>query len=210
VTRLAWRYPEWWALALSAAAWASMFQKHAHHRAPMLQWVVMTAAMMFPMIAGSLRIAAERSLWRRRHRAIAVFLIGYVVCWLAFGMALVLLGVPARPEFAIGALAIAGIWQLTRAKRLALAGCHFTMPLAPKGWRADRDCLAYGWKTGTRCVISCWAIMLACFATGHSLIAMGGLTAICAIERYTYRPSQLLLGGTLIAAAIIIAVPIFA
>jgi len=210
MTELAWRYPEWWALALSAAAWASMLQKHAHHRAPMLQWIVMTAAMMVPMIAGSLRAAADRSLWRRRHRAIAVFLIGYLTCWLIVGAALVLLRAPARPGFAVAALAIAGAWQLTRVKQLALAGCHFTVPLAPKGWRADRDCLAYGWLTGTRCVISCWAIMLACFATGHSLIAMTGLTAICAIERYTYRPSQLLLGGTLIAAAIAVAVPIFA
>jgi len=209
VNQFTWQYPEWWALALSAAAWLSMLQRHAHHRAPMVQWMVMTAAMMFPMITSPLRATAERSLWKRRHRAILGFLIGYVVCWLIAGIVIVLMRVPSRAEVAIGALVIAGAWQLTRTKRFALSGCHFMIPLAPCGWRADRDCVAYGWLVGTRCVVSCWALMLACFVTGHSLMAMAGLTAICAIERYTRRPNQLLLGGALFAAALVQAVVLF-
>ena len=31
VTRLAWRHPEWWALALSAGAWVVMIRNSGHH-----------------------------------------------------------------------------------------------------------------------------------------------------------------------------------
>ena len=179
------RYPEWWTLGLSAAAWVAMLQPHAHHRAPLLQWLLMTVAMMFPVMLDSIRATAERSLWKRRNRAIAGFLLGYLACWMLAGAILIAIRIPAEPRFAAAALLIAAAWQCTRAKRIALTGCHATMPLAPRGWRADRDCIRYGWLLGTRCVVSCWALMLACFLTGHALAAMIALTAIVVLERLT-------------------------
>lgn len=202
---LTWRHPEWWVLALSALAWGSMLQPHAHHRPPLVQWMAMTAAMMFPLVARAARMTAERSLWRRRHRAMLAFLLGYTACWLLFGVTLVALRLPARREFAVAALAVAGAWQLTRVKRLALAACHYRMPLAPRGWRADRDCVSYGWQIGARCVISCWAIMLACFLAGHSLPAMLGLASIVTIERFTRKPNHVLLASALFAGALALA-----
>lgn len=203
LTRLAWRHPEWWALALSAGAWALMLRPHAHHiDGPLTHWLLMTIGMMLPMVVMPMRAAAERSLWSRRHRAITGFLVGYLACWLAIGVATSMVSV--RHELAGGiAFAVAGAWQLTRRKRMALTGCHRVMPLAPRGWRADRDCVLFGAHIGTRCVISCWALMLACFFSGHALLAMAGITAVCLIERYTRRPDHRLLSAGLFAAAVI-------
>jgi predicted metal-binding membrane protein len=203
-TLFAWRHPEVWALALSTAAWIWMMAPRPHHHAGMAQWLLMTVAMMLPMVIRPIRVAVRRSLWERRHRAMAEFLAGYIGCWLAVGAA-VIVAATRLPDWrwsAPAAFAIAGVWQLTRTKRLALTGCHLTAPLAPRGWRADRDCVTYGFAVGTRCVVSCWALMLACFATGHAMPAMLTATAICAVERYAARPNQHLLSGALFAAAI--------
>ncbi len=49
-------------------------------------WMLMVVAMMFPLVIGSVRTVAARSLWRRRHRAIAGFLTGYAGAWFLVGL----------------------------------------------------------------------------------------------------------------------------
>lgn len=199
--RLAWRHPEWWTLVLSAGAWISMFRPHAHHAHPLTSWLVMTLAMMLPMVVDPVRTTAERSLWRRRHRAMALFLFSYVGCWMLAGLAasFITISHPFAPAIAFS---LAGAWQLTRFKRLSLVACHRTRPLAPRGWRADRDCLLYGATIARSCVTSCWALMLACSLAGHSLPATLFVTAIALTERYTARPDQRLLSAALFGAAL--------
>ena len=197
--RVVWRHPEWWALALCAVAWAAMFRPHAQHGARLTNWIVMTVAMMLPLVIGPARFVAERSLWRRRHRAIAGFLIGYLAMWVFVGIAVSFL--EPGPVPAAVAFAVAGVWQLTRTKRVAMAACHRAMPLAPHGWRADRDCIGYGLMVGTYCVVSCWALMLACALMGHHLVAMAGISAFLYADRYM-RPRRLLFSAILFAAAV--------
>jgi len=201
-----WRHPEWWPLALSAGAWMWMLTMHGHHHhgGSLTPWMVMTVAMMLPMVIPSVRTTAERSLWRRRHRAVAFFLGGYLACWAVVGVLATF--IPMYVYAGAIAFAVAGAWQLTRQKRIALAGCHRTVPLAPFGWRADRDCTRYGGMIGTRCVTSCWAVMVACSLSGHAFAACAGVTAIGMIERYTWRPDHRLLSGALFAAAALSAV----
>jgi predicted metal-binding membrane protein len=183
-----------------------MLRPSSHHHgggvaASLGQWLVMTVAMMLPMVVQPMRTTAERSLWRRRHRAIGGFLFGYLGCWMITGLLASLL--PAGYRYA-GAMAfvVAAAWQLTRQKRIALAGCHWTAPLAPAGWTADLDCIRYGARIGVRCVGSCWALMLACALTGHVAAGCVGMTAIGLVERYARHPHQRLLSGALVAAAI--------
>jgi predicted metal-binding membrane protein len=173
-------------------------------------WLVMVAAMMFPMVLEPIRTTAERSLWRRRHRAISGFLTGYLGTWLMFGVVASVLVAALRtkawwPQAGVAAASGFGaalLWQVTPIKRRAAIACHRTLPLAPAGWRADRDCLRYGWVVGRSCLVSCWALMLACLLAGHSVGAMVGVTAVSWAERYMVRPNQRLLCIGIAALAI--------
>lgn len=234
--RSAWEHPEWWTLALSALAWLAIVSRamlpdggeatagHSSHQAMVavgpsavasvlasgaFAWLLMVAAMMFPLVADAVRTTAARSLWARRHRAIGMFLIGYVAPWLIAGSAILVLAVLAaslRPSLSwlwvAAAFAGAAIWQLTPVKMRALRACHRTMPLAPRGWRADRDCVRYGWTIGGRCVVSCWAMMLACVLAGHSLPAMLCVSAVAAAERNVLRADRRVTAAVLVACGL--------
>ncbi len=164
-------------------------------------WMAMTLAMMLPLVIRPIRFAAERSLWQRRHRAIAGFLIGYLGCWLLVGLPVAF--VTPGPLFAAVIFGFGAWWQLTRRRRFVLAACHRSMPLAPRGWRADRDSVLYGWRTGTNCALSCLPLMLACALLGHALPAMILGMAVAIIERYTFNPSPILLSAAQAVAAVI-------
>jgi predicted metal-binding membrane protein len=157
-------------------------------------WLVMVVAMMFPLLPAHIRNTAARSLWGRRHRAIGGFLVGYVGPWILFGLAAVgilfVLEIPRTASALIG-FSAAFIWQVMPARRRTVLACHRTRPIAPVGLRADFDCVRYGWMVGNNCVLSCWALMLACLLFGHSIVAMIGLTAVGLVERSTPRPKQL-------------------
>lgn len=218
---LARQHPEWWTIALSAAAWLTIMGQwlsgsahdHTRHTTTHGSFAVsnviassglMIVAMMFPMVTSSVRAVAARSLWRRRHRAILQFLAGYMAPWLLFTLAgsIASTGLQSSQAaaFAFGA---AVIWQLTPAKRRAMFACHRTIPIAAMGWRADRDCFRSGWIIGTSCVTSCWVLMLACMLSEHSLPAMLCATVIGTIERAQFRPNQRLLCSAMLLLAIV-------
>jgi len=237
---LAWRHPEWWALGLAAAAWGVLLAAnlppagaagahgHGHgHGHPQdlpaatggfalvtatAHWQLMVVAMMLPVVVPSLRVAAFRSYWRRRHRAIAGFLAGYLGVWALAGLAVCLLLAAAPgltrgwPAAAVaGAFLLAAGWQWTGVKRRALVTCHRTTPLAPGGWRADRDCVVFGWRIGGSCCLSCWPLMLACTLAGHSSLALLACGWIGWVERYSWRPNARLLSAAMMALAVVFA-----
>lgn len=200
--RLFWRYPEWWCVALSAAAWLALLpgQGHAHHHhaqasvaSQLLQWLAMVAAMMYPLVLDPVRVTAARSLWKRRHRAIAGFLLGYTGIWMLVGICISQAAsvLPSGSSLALaGGFALAAAWHFTPIRRRATRACHRTIPIAPEGWRAGRDCIRYGWTVGKSCVASCWALMLACALAGHSFNVMVTVFLIGAFDRYAAHPGR--------------------
>lgn len=222
-----WQHPEWWALTISLAAWAVLFARdpdalpmvsatgavHVHATgadalargaldlpAAFLASVVMTAAMMLPLAVVPVRLAAFRSLWRRRHVAIAGFLVGYVAMWSASFTAVIVLFhmvlgqppgsmLPTWHAAAVG-LTIAAIWQALPTKRAASRACHAGVPLAPAGCRANVDCLRFGVRNATTCITSCWALMLVPLLASHSPVVMAGVTLLCAADRYERVPRR--------------------
>jgi predicted metal-binding membrane protein len=192
VRRSVWLHPEWWALSLAAAAWSVILLRPHHTSTPPFgEWALMLAAMMIPLVVIPVRIAAERSLWRRRHRAIAGFLVGYLGMWMAFGAAALSLlrtaGAAAWPGTTMTAFAIAALWQLTGVKRRALLRCHRGAPLAPAGWRADRDAIGYGVRIARTCGLACGPVMLALIAAGHRPLLLLGVSLVLCTERYVER-----------------------
>lgn len=186
-------------LALSLAAWLVMLGRpHVHHHgagagfsAGLTGWVLMVIAMMLPTLIAPTRFAAFRSLWPRRHRAILGLLVGYVAVWTLAGV--LWQGILALTRWSPGpvacaiAFAVAAAWQITSAKRRSLKACHRSRPLRPYGWRADFDCLRYGWEHGTQCLVSCWLLMIAAMLPANSLVAMVGVAIISIVERYSLK-----------------------
>jgi hypothetical protein len=214
-TRVTWRYPQWWFFSASLLAWLAIgvhtysagtgldaAHHHHHNGAAMMMswtsetycWMLMVVAMMLPLIADSARNVAARSLWSRRQRAIAVFVLGYLSIWLMAGVVLSLLltalgsQVWFDPRWAMTLSFLITIgWQTVPIKRRALISCHRTRPIAPEGLQADWDCMRYGGMIGGSCLLNCWAWMLFCTLTGHHPGAMAFAMFIGIAERYPIR-----------------------
>ena len=200
-----WVHPEWWSIALSVMAWGIMllqgipqaFMRHTHSHGvasfqlEFLNWSLMIVAMMVPIMLEPLRWVAFRSFRQRRHQAILSFLVGFLLPWLMVGIVsswILVFGRSHSPHLASALFALAALWLLVPVRMRALVYCHLTVPLAPLGWKADRDCLWYGIRIGVSCVATCYFLMLACAFTSHDPIAMlGGLT-LGLIERRSFRP----------------------
>ena len=222
--RIVWRHPQWWVLAAAAAAWAMLVVSalgspgggHHANTAPIhaggdswavfrgvSHWMLMVVAMMFPFTAGALQATAARSLWRRRHRAMMSWLVGYTMPWLLLGLVATWLtalagAVSVSALWITTGFALAALWQTAGMRARTLNASHRTWPLAPSGWPATRDCLRAGGVTSAHCVAACAPLMLACSLLGHGavgLAAMLGATAVAAVERYSVRPDPRWLGA---------------
>jgi hypothetical protein len=198
--RFGWSHPEWWTACGAWLAWVPLVAhglaagRHAHCAGTSLgqewtRWMLMVAAMMVPLNLHSVRQAAFRSLRGRRHRAVGVFLLGYLAPWAALGLAEALASRLPLPRGLAGVAGFvaAAVWMTTPVYARAVVACHRIVPLAPRGWRADADCLRFGASVGGACLLACWASMTACALSGHSLPAMLGGAAIGAIERTSFR-----------------------
>jgi len=209
LVRIGWHHPEWWVVVVAAMAWifvAGMSYPHVSHTGitpgtghgqGTLGMVAMVIAMMLPLTLTNVRHVALSSLWRRRHRAIATFLVGFLAVWIVVQTAIVgtweLLASLTGWEAAAGvAMVTATLWEVAPIKRQRLRRCHRTVALAPRGWRASADCVCYGVTTGFSCVTMCWALMVAAAAFSHSFMVMAVLFAVQMSGRYQQRPSSVL------------------
>jgi hypothetical protein len=161
-------------------------------------WLLMIAAMMFPLLIGQIRTVAIRSFWFRRNRAIAFFVFGYITLWLLYGLVteaclqLQRTILPTVSTFLVPlCFLVAACWQLTEQKHQSLVGCHLTIPLAPSGWYADFDCYRYGFRVASSCCMSCWSLMLINVATHHALWSMLLVSLISFTERFLLSPRQI-------------------
>jgi predicted metal-binding membrane protein len=158
---------------------------------------------------------ALNSIRRRRQRAIALYAAVYVGAWLVFGLALTAGYALVVATFAIDerawlvfTLGLAAAWQFTRAKRRAVLACKQTIPLPPVGWRADRGCAHFALRQATRCLRSCWALMIVMVVAGHdAVIWTATIAAVIAVEELTVAGRRRLgrSGAALAAAALLVA-----
>lgn len=150
-------------------------------------WLLMVSATMLPVAARAAGRVARGSLWRRRHRAMLEYLLGYLVVWALCGLALVGLVAALRPGGPAPwvqpvVLATAAGWHTTSVRCRVLRRCGATGFVAVHTWRADRDCVAAGLTYGRRCVLTCGPAMAA-MAFDHGLTVMVVVTAVLWRER---------------------------
>lgn len=166
-------------------------------------WVTMMAAMMLPSVAPMVllfaRVARDR---RRQGRAAFVptwaFVGGYLAAWTTFGLLAYgafrlatafdsgfLAWSEAGPYVAGGAVAAAGVYQLSPLKQLCLRHCRGPMHFVLHGWREGRlGALRMGTEHGAYCVGCCWGLMVILFALGvMSLFWMALVAAVIFAEK---------------------------
>ena len=165
-------------------------------------WVTMMAAMMLPSVAPMVllfaRVGRQRSAQGRAFVPVWIFIAGYLAIWAVFG--LIAYGVyaivaaledgalawdRAGPYVAGGAVALAGLYQLTPLKRVCLRHCRGPLHFVAHGWREGRlGALRMGAEHGAYCVGCCWGLMLALFAVGvMSIFWMAVVAAVVFAEK---------------------------
>ena len=171
-------------------------------------WVTMMAAMMLPSEARAVAIFARL----RGDAQTAVFVLGYLLAWTVCGIAAYVAYRGARaaepsflawdeegPWVAGGALAAAGLYQLTPLKSACLRHCRSPLHFLLRGSPGALGALRTGGEHGAVCIGCCGGLMLALFALGiMSLTWMGALAIAIAVEK-------VLPGGATFARALAVA-----
>ena len=150
-------------------------------------WVTMTAAMMLPSAAPVVLLFARL----RGGADTPAFVAGYLLAWTVFGVAAyaayrgLRASAPAfvawderGPWVAGGALAAAGLYQLTPLKAACLRHCRSPLRFLLHSRRGALGALGTGAAHGAYCVGCCIGLMLALFALGvMSLLWMAVVAA---------------------------------
>ena len=149
-----------------------------------LMWWVMMIGMMVPSAAPMIMLFARVQRRKLAHEApgrrIALFVLGYLLAWLAFSIAatglqwglgtLALLSPmmeSTSPALSASIFLLAGIYQLTPLKHACLDHCRMPVEFLSRHWRrGDGGALVMGLHHGVYCVGCCWILMALLFATG--------------------------------------------
>jgi predicted metal-binding membrane protein len=191
-------------------------------------WVTMMAAMMLPAVAPVVRLYVSTLARDSGRTAFALpaawlFVGGYLAAWtgyglLAYGAYRAVTAVEsgqlawdrAGPYVAGGAVAAAGLYQLSPLKRVCLRHCRSPLHVLLQGWRRGPVGAArMGFAHGLYCVGCCWGLMVVLFAVGvMSLFWMAVVAAAIFAEKVLPRGERigLVLAVALVAFGIWIAV----
>jgi predicted metal-binding membrane protein len=147
-------------------------------------WVTMMAAMMFPSAAPMVflfhRISSERARRGQPFVPTWVFALSYLAVWAAYGLAAYgLYRLVVHFDFGFldwdrggrylagGAIAAAGLYELTPLKSVCLRHCRGPLHFLLHGWRSGvAGAVRMGTTHGAYCVGCCWGLMVVLFALG--------------------------------------------
>jgi len=191
-------------------------------------WVLMLAAMMFPSTYSLVTVfspIAERRGPRRR--LVGALLGGYVAAWTCVGLLLLVADtglhalversatLEAHPELiAAGALAGAGLFQLSSIKDRCLTVCRSTRVFVFTRWKGANpvtEAFVLGAEHGRFCIGCCIALMLVAFGLGAGnlglMFVFGGLMAVEKLAPWGERLVRPTAAALLVAAVAVLAVP---
>jgi predicted metal-binding membrane protein len=147
-------------------------------------WVTMMAAMMFPAAAPMVvlfhRVSSERAKRGQPFVSTWVFVLSYLAVWTAYGLvAYALYRLVVHFDFGFldwdrggryvagGAIATAGLYELTPLKSVCLRHCRGPLHYMLHGWRNGAlGAVRMGAEHGAYCVGCCWGLMIVLFALG--------------------------------------------
>jgi predicted metal-binding membrane protein len=150
-------------------------------------WVTMTAAMMLPSVAPMALVYGKAPAARTW-----ALVGGYLAVWTAFGLAAYgvyrafgALEIGFVPWAAGGAIAAAGLYELTPLKAACLRRCRTPHDFVMHRWRGGAaGALRMGVEHGAYCVGCCWGLMVVLFAVGvMSLTWMAVVAAVIFVQK---------------------------
>jgi predicted metal-binding membrane protein len=181
-------------------------------------WVTMMAAMMLPSAAPVALLVARL----RDGAAACLFVVGYLISWALYGLAAYgvyralravapsFVAWDARgPGVAGGALAAAGLYQLTPLKRSCLRHCRSPIGFLMRAHRGALGSVRAGAGHGAYCIGCCFGLMVALFALGvMSLVWMAAVAAAILVEKTLPggQRAAVALAGVLVALGLWVAV----
>jgi predicted metal-binding membrane protein len=193
----------------------------------LVMWQVMMIAMMLPSAMPMALLYRGLAAGRRRRgetaAPIGVLLGGYFAAWLAFGVVAYAIGMwlsNAAMRFEVvsqwvpaatgGAIALAGIYQVTPWKRICLSHCRSPLSFFAACWRPGWwGTFRLGAHHGRYCAACCWALMLIQLAIGvMNLAAMAAIAVIIALEKLSPRGDAVarVTGAMAIVAGLVVAI----
>ena len=165
-------------------------------------WAVMMAGMMLPSATPILLLfgpaARNRGEGRAAARRIYALAGGYLVTWAVFSLGATMLQralaraviltpmmEPSTTPAAAAILLVAGMYQLSPAKRVCLQSCRSPIAFFTRHWRpGTAGAFQMGIAHGLYCLGCCWAMMLLLFAGGvMNLAVILALTAWVIVEK---------------------------
>ena len=164
-------------------------------------WVVMMLAMMLPTVAPSAAVFGQLAFKRHRataRRAVASYVVGYAVSWVAFAVPAAVLqtlltGVAWLDPMARSSntlmstliLLAAGGYQLSPLKTACLSKCRSPLAYFLAQWRDGLGgAFGLGVRHGGYCVGCCWTLMAVMFVVGAmNLVWMGAITLVVLGEK---------------------------
>ena len=188
-----------------------------------LMWSVMMVGMMVPsampttLLYGGISRRAKSA-----GNAVAptlIFVSGYLMAWTLFSAAatavqgilesralLSPMMVSTSPVLGAGLLTLAGVYQLTPAKRACLSHCRSPVHFISHHWRpGNSGALRMGISHGLFCLGCCWALMLLLFVGGvMNLVWVAAIAFFVLLEKVLARgraPSWLA-GASMIVAGV--------
>jgi predicted metal-binding membrane protein len=167
-----------------------------------VMWAVMMVGMMSPSAAPTFLLYAGTQR-RRAHRSaipatVVAFGLGYIAVWTAFSALAATAQLLAReaalvspamrvasPRVAGAILLLAGVYQLTPAKRACLTHCQSPLGFLMGRWRDGiGGAMQMGMRHGLYCLGCCWALMCVLFAVGVMNLAwVAALAAFVLLEK---------------------------
>ena len=156
-------------------------------------WLTMMAAMMLPSVAPTVLLFASI----RKEGHVWAFVVGYMLAWTGYGLTAYAVYRVVRtlapssvawdaqgPWVAGGALATAGLYQLTPVKRACLRHCRSPLHFLFHGPAGRVGAVRMGTAHGGYCVGCCTGLMVALFALGvMSLFWMAVVAGVVAVEK---------------------------
>jgi len=169
-----------------------------------LMWSEMMVAMMIPSVAPMVLTFAMVQRKRREQQRpfvpTGIFLLGYLVVWLAFRAvaaveqwilhAKALLSpmmIGTSPIFGGALLILAGVFQWTPVKNACLAHCRSPLIFLMTDWRDGKSgAMVMGLKHGVYCTGCCWILMALLFVAGVMNIGwIAAITVLVLAEKMT-------------------------